>query len=79
MNVRQQQQPPGKAGTVKELSRLRRDEAAAASNSSAFHKESLKVIARFNERRCRGLPLFGQVHIFQFITVSPLMHWLHWH
>ena len=78
MNVRQQQQPPGKAGTVKELSRLRRDE-AAASNSSAFHKESLKVIARFNERRCRGLPLFGQVHIFQFITVSPLMHWLHWH
>ena len=26
----------------------------------AFHAESLYVIARFNERRCRGMPLYGQ-------------------
>lgn len=27
---------------------------------TAFHPESLYVIARFNERRCRGMPLYGQ-------------------
>lgn len=26
----------------------------------AFHKDSLHVIARFNERRCMGMPLYGQ-------------------
>ena len=26
----------------------------------AFHKDSLHVIARFNERRCNGMPLFGR-------------------
>jgi hypothetical protein len=26
----------------------------------AFHKDSLHVIARFNERRCNGMPLYGQ-------------------
>ena len=26
----------------------------------AFHKDSVYVIARFNERRCMGMPLYGQ-------------------
>lgn len=29
-------------------------------NVEAFHKDSLHVIARFNERRCMGMPLYGQ-------------------
>lgn len=28
--------------------------------AEAFHKDSLLVIARFNERRCNGMPLYGQ-------------------
>lgn len=28
--------------------------------TEAFHKDSLHVIARFNERRCNGMPLYGQ-------------------
>ena len=29
-------------------------------NHHAFHEDSLQVIARFNERRCNGMPLFGR-------------------
>ena len=32
----------------------------AVDNVEAFHKDSLHVIARFNERRCMGMPLYGQ-------------------
>ncbi len=32
---------------------------ASSPSSLAFHSESLKVIARFNERRCKGMPLYG--------------------
>ena len=31
----------------------------------------LKVIARFNERRCRGLPLFGQDLIHALFVMKP--------
>ena len=30
------------------------------SQLNAFHEDSLHVIARFNERRCNGMPLFGR-------------------
>ena len=29
-------------------------------HNHAFHEDSLHVIARFNERRCNGMPLFGR-------------------
>ena len=33
---------------------------ANKSHNHAFHEDSLHVIARFNERRCNGMPLFGR-------------------
>ena len=33
---------------------------SSSREQAAFHPESLYVIARFNERRCRGMPLYGQ-------------------
>ena len=37
----------------------------------AFHPESLNVIAKFNERRCQGMPLYGQDLIEVLTIVSP--------
>merc|ERR1719510_44083 len=37
----------------------------------AFHKDSLNVIAKFNERRCHGMPLYGQDLIEVSTIVSP--------
>ena len=37
----------------------------------AFHKDSLNVIAKFNERRCNGMPLYGQDLIEVLTIVSP--------
>ena len=50
--------------TSEELSRLRMssssNSSAPSSSSTAFHPGSLSVIARFNERRCKAMPLYGQ-------------------
>ena len=35
----------------------------------AFHKDSLNVIAKFNERRCHGMPLYGQ-DLIQTLTID---------
>ncbi len=43
----------------------------AATKKLAFHAESLKIIARFNERRCRGLPLYGQDLISALYIMKP--------
>ena len=48
-----------------ELSRIRRNDSTSASAapsppSTAFHPGSLSVIATFNERRCKAMPLYGQ-------------------
>lgn len=37
----------------------------------AFHRDSLNVIAKFNERRCNGMPLYGQDLIEVLTIVSP--------
>ena len=37
--------------------------------SRAFHKDSLNVIAKFNERRCHGMPLYGQ-DLIQTLTID---------
>lgn len=42
----------------------------AEKQSRAFHPESLSVIARFNERRCRGMPLYGQDLICSLTVVE---------
>ena len=39
--------------------------------TSAFHRDSLNVIAKFNERRCNGMPLYGQDLIEVLTIVSP--------
>lgn len=48
----------------------------------AFHQDSLHVIARFNERRCTGMPLYGQDLLDALTvvdtakpTVKPLNRW----
>eukprot|EP00096_Caligus_rogercresseyi_P010482 TRINITY_DN3834_c0_g1_i1.p1 TRINITY_DN3834_c0_g1~~TRINITY_DN3834_c0_g1_i1.p1 ORF type:complete len:1366 (-),score=440.93 TRINITY_DN3834_c0_g1_i1:987-5051(-) len=43
---------------------------ASPSGLGALHKESLRVIATFNERRCLGLPLYGKdlVDILTIVT-----------
>jgi hypothetical protein len=41
------------------------------SESKAFHADSLNVIAKFNERRCNGMPLYGQDLIQVLTIVSP--------
>ena len=35
----------------------------------AFHKDSLNVIAKFNERRCHGMPLYGQ-DLIEVLTIG---------
>ena len=40
----------------------------------AFHRDSLNVIAKFNERRCNGMPLYGQDLIEVLTIVSPGKH-----
>lgn len=37
----------------------------------AFHADSINVIAKFNERRCHGMPLYGQDLIQVLTIVSP--------
>ena len=44
---------------------------AKAQQQQAFHKDSLNVIAKFNERRCHGMPLYGQDLIEDLTIVSP--------
>lgn len=39
---------------------------------TAFHPESLSVIARFNERRCKGLPLYGADLIAALTVVDSI-------
>ncbi len=35
-----------------------------------MHPESLRVIARFNDRRCKGLPLYGEDLITSLTVVN---------
>ena len=44
-----------------------------SSASPAFQRDSLNVIAKFNERRCNGMPLYGQDLIEVLTIVSPGM------
>ena len=37
--------------------------------TTAFHKDSLNVIAKFNERRCHGMPLYGQ-DLIEALTID---------
>lgn len=37
----------------------------------AFHADSINVIAKFNERRCNGMPLYGQDLIQVLTIVTP--------
>ena len=41
-----------------------------SSSSRAIHPESLRVVARFNERRCKGLPLYGEDLITSLTVVN---------
>ena len=41
-------------------------------NEFAFHDESLHVIARFNERRCHGMPLFGRDLVDALTVVNSI-------
>jgi hypothetical protein len=40
----------------------------SSTTDQAFHKDSLNVIARFNERRCNGMPLYGQ-DLIEVLTI----------
>ena len=40
-----------------------------SSAGGAFHKDSLNVIAKFNERRCHGMPLYGQ-DLIEALTID---------
>ena len=44
----------------KESEKMEDDGSEQKLQQHAFHEESLHVIARFNERRCNGMPLFGR-------------------
>ena len=41
----------------------------SSKSNQAFHKDSLNVIAKFNERRCHGMPLYGQ-DLIQALTIN---------
>ncbi|MCV6608821.1 MAG: hypothetical protein OIF32_11460, partial [Campylobacterales bacterium] len=43
-----------------------------AKESKAFHKESLGVIAKFNERKCMGLPLYGEDLLSALTVVTSI-------
>jgi hypothetical protein len=57
---------------IKSEEKTRKTEATNEDNSRAFHKDSLSVIASFNERRCKGLPLYGQDLISALTVVDSV-------
>eukprot|EP00095_Tigriopus_kingsejongensis_P005896 maker-scaffold1366_size45417-snap-gene-0.7 protein:Tk05896 transcript:maker-scaffold1366_size45417-snap-gene-0.7-mRNA-1 annotation:"helicase domino-like" len=48
------------------------DKTASGSESRAFHAESLGIIARFNERRCKGMPLYGSDLISALTVINSI-------
>jgi hypothetical protein len=75
MTIRQQPPPqtipPVKEGDSKSASADSKNSSSGDNGKLAFHKESLPIIARFNERRCRGLPLYGQDLISALYVMKP--------
>ena len=43
-------------------------------SSTAFHRDSINVIAKFNERRCNGMPLYGQdlIEVLTIVTADAI-------
>ena len=63
-----------KKETTEEETEIEEDE------DKAFHRDSLNVIAKFNERRCNGIPLYGQ-DLVEVLTICdgpyrPTEKWL---